>query len=122
MMLRVTCVFCFLLLGLSTSYAIDKDLVGLWLFEEGKGDVVSDSSGMGNDGETEGEPKWVDGKFGKGMEFDGAGDMVVIPDSDTLEFDEDFTLAVWINTEAAPGDPPAIITKGYHDTSNDNQQ
>jgi len=117
-MFRVAFIICLLLLSFSISYAADKDLVGAWLFDEGKGDIVSDSSGLGHDGETEGGPKWVDGKFGKGMEFDGTDDMVVVPDSDAFEFDDDFTLAVWINTEAAPGSPPSIITKGYHDTSN----
>ncbi|HIE25713.1 TPA: LamG domain-containing protein [Candidatus Poribacteria bacterium] len=119
MMFKVTCTLIVLSLSLSIGYAAqDKDLVGVWLFDEGKGNIVADSSEMGNDGETEGDPKWVAGKFGQGMEFDGVDDMVVIPDSDTLEFDEDFTLAVWINTKATPPSPPSIITKGYHDTSN----
>ena len=119
-MLKVICALCCVLLfGFSIGYAAtDPDLVGLWLFDEGKGDVVKDSSGMGNDGKAEGGPKWVDGKFGKALEFDGQDDMVVVPDSDSLEFDEDFTLAVWIKTDAKPGSPPSIITKGYHDKSN----
>ena len=108
-----------LLLISGISYAaIDPDLVGLWLFEEGDDTTVSDSSDYGNDGETEGDPTWTDGKYGGGMEFDGVDDMVVIPDADVFEFEEDFTLAVWIKTEATPADPPAIITKGYHDQSN----
>jgi len=55
------------------SYAkIDpKTIVGLWLFDEGSGKIAKDSSGNGNDGTLEG-PKWVDGKFGKALEFDGA--------------------------------------------------
>ncbi|MCD6506793.1 LamG domain-containing protein [Candidatus Poribacteria bacterium] len=119
MIYRIICVLCCLTLGFNVGYAaLNEDLVGLWLFDEGKGDTVKDSSGMGNDGKAEGGPKWVDGKYGGGMEFDGVDDMVVIPDSDVLEFDDDFTLAVWIKTEAKPPEPPAIITKGYHDRSN----
>jgi hypothetical protein len=43
---------------------------------------------------------------------------VEIPDSPVLEFDEDFTLAVWIKTEATPPSELCIMTKGYHDQSN----
>jgi hypothetical protein len=49
------------------------ELLGQWLFEEGAGKKVEDSSGQGNDGELIGKPKWVDGKFGKALEFDGDG-------------------------------------------------
>jgi len=42
----------FSLLFVGSSYAkIDtKTIVGLWLFNEGKGDTAKDSSGNGNDG------------------------------------------------------------------------
>jgi hypothetical protein len=52
-----------------------KNAVGIWLFDEGNGDVAKDSSGNGNDGTLKG-PKWVDGKFGKALEFNGASDYV----------------------------------------------
>ena len=59
------------------SYAkIDpKTIVGLWLFDEGSGKIAKDLSGNGNDGTLEG-PKWVDGKFGKALNFNGASDYV----------------------------------------------
>ena len=59
------------------SYAkIDpKTIVGMWLFDEGNGKIAKDLSGNGNDGTLEG-PNWVDGKFGKALEFSGAGDYV----------------------------------------------
>jgi len=41
------------------------DLAGAWLFDEGSGGETKDSVG-GNDGEIQGDLKWVDGKFGKG--------------------------------------------------------
>ncbi|GIX06669.1 MAG: hypothetical protein KatS3mg115_1072 [Candidatus Poribacteria bacterium] len=92
--------------------------MGLWLFEEGSGDLVRDTSGLEHHGETMGDPVWTQGRNGGGLEFDGVDDEVRVPDSDALEFPEDFTLAVWIRTTAAPPEPPAIITKGYHDRSN----
>jgi len=52
-----------------------KNAVGIWLFDEGKGDIAKDSSGNKNDGTLEG-PKWVDGKFGKALNFNGVSDYV----------------------------------------------
>jgi hypothetical protein len=67
------------IVGMATtsSYAeIDpKTIVGMWLFDEGEGDTAIDSSGNGNDGTLEG-CSWVDGKFGKALEFNGVSDYV----------------------------------------------
>jgi len=52
-----------------------KTIVGLWLFDEGSGNVAKDLSGHGNNGELKG-PKWVNGKFGKALEFNGVSDYV----------------------------------------------
>jgi hypothetical protein len=63
-------------LTVSSDAKIDLEtVVGMWLFDEGDGDVAEDSSGNGNDGTLEGA-KWVDGKFGKALEFNGASDYV----------------------------------------------
>ena len=48
----------------SLAIGAEKDLVGLWAFDEGTGNKVKDLSGNGNDGTISGA-KWVDGKFGK---------------------------------------------------------
>ena len=46
----------------TTSAEIDPDtIVGMWLFDEGKGNVATDDTGNGLDGEFEGKPKWVKG-------------------------------------------------------------
>ena len=50
----------------------EKDIAGMWTFEEGKGKVVKDLSGNGTDGEFVGDLKWAKGKFGGGLEFNGA--------------------------------------------------
>ena len=60
-------VLCCLVVSSTNSDAeIDpKTAVGVWLFNETAGGTVHDSSGNGNDGKLEGDPKWVpDGKFG----------------------------------------------------------
>ena len=53
------------------------DNIGIWLLDEGKGDVAKDSSPNKYDGELKGG-KWVKGKFGQAIEFK-KGDTVVIP-------------------------------------------
>ena len=64
-----------LLMTLPSSAEIDPaTIVAGWLFDEGKGNVVSDLSDNGHNDEIQGTPKWVDGKFGKALEFDGAKD------------------------------------------------
>jgi hypothetical protein len=72
-----------------------KSLVGVWLFDEGSGEKAKDSSGRGNDGELKNNPKWVEGKFGKALEFDGKDDCVEVPDSDILDVTA-ITLTAWV--------------------------
>ncbi len=90
--------------GLSQSYAQeDESVVGLWLFDEGKGKVASDSSGNKNDGDILGGPKWVEGKFDMALRFDGVDDFVKIASSETIKStSEALTVEFWIYpTDAA---------------------
>ena len=48
-------------------------LVGLWLFDEGSGDTAADSSNSALDADLVGNPTWVSGVFGSGLELDGSG-------------------------------------------------
>jgi hypothetical protein len=57
-------------LGYQNTYAVDKSLIGIWLFDEGQGNVTKDSSPNKNDGDIK-DCKWVGGKFGKALEFNG---------------------------------------------------
>ncbi len=73
-----------------------KGAVAIWLFDEGKGDKVTDASGNGNDGKLVHDPKWGEGKFGDALEFDGDADYVEINVPVVVET-EDFTLGCWVN-------------------------
>ena len=73
-----------------------KGAVAIWLFDEGKGDKVADASGNGNDGELVHNPKWVEGKFGEALDFDGVADYVEINVPVVVET-EDFTMGLWVN-------------------------
>ena len=58
---------------------IDSEtIVGIWLLDEGQGDMAKDDSGKSHDGEFIGlNPQWVKGKFGMAFEFDGQDDSVL---------------------------------------------
>ena len=66
-------------------------------FDEGEGDVAEDLSGNGNDGVLVGGPEWVDGKFGKALEFDGADDLVNCGNANSLDAPQAITMEAWIN-------------------------
>jgi len=74
-----------------------------WLFDEGNGNVLKDSTKNGNNGTLENNPKWVEGKFGKALEFDGAkSNYVLVPKSESLNLGEsDLTIVVWAKSYTA---------------------
>ncbi|HGE70062.1 TPA: LamG domain-containing protein [Candidatus Poribacteria bacterium] len=74
--------------------AQDKDLVAYWTFDEGAGRTVKDIVGN-HDGTFVGDPKWVQGKFGKALEFDGKASYVKVPDAPDLSMELDVTYSVW---------------------------
>ncbi|MDE0682365.1 MAG: hypothetical protein OXI63_05565, partial [Candidatus Poribacteria bacterium] len=88
----------------ASSYAVlDPDtIVGIWKFDEGKGDTAKDASENGNDGTLMSKPKWVDGKFGKALEFDGTN-FVDMGNDESLQFHGDVTIVVWVRPESVAG-------------------
>jgi len=88
-------------------------LIGAWLFDNDKGDVVKDSSPNGNNGTLEKKPKSVEGVFGKALEFDGTSG-VVIDDPDNFDFLE-WTYVLWFRA-AAGGDWPNLIGRQFGNT------
>lgn len=88
----------------------EKTIAGMWTFEEGKGEEVKDLSGNGSDGVFVGDLKWAKGKFGGGLEFNGADTWVKIGtkgDADSLaalDFKESkgFSIHAWVNSAVEP--------------------
>ena len=72
-------------------------------FDTVDGKTTIDHSKYGNNGEMKGDPKHVDGKFGKALELNGQTDWVEVPHHDILTVDKDFTVMAWINTERHMG-------------------
>lgn len=92
-------VVCFSLIAVHISTAeIDLDTaVGIWLFDEGKGEVAGDLSNEGNDAELVKSPKWVKGKYGMALEFDGKASCVQTGQK-LLDNLEEFTIITWVQT------------------------
>ncbi len=85
----------FLVLISVTTICGAQDLVLHLSFDELAGDVVKDLSEFGNDATfNKGNPKLIDGVFGKAMEFDGktAGE---IADSPSLDIVDAITIEFW---------------------------
>lgn len=80
-----------------------ESIVGMWLLDEGKGDVAKDYSNDGLDGTIEGRLKWVEGKFGKALEFNGTDVRVVIPSLGKMT-KEKASVVLWVNPEFDIGD------------------
>lgn len=82
-------------------------LVGYWSFEDATSTKATDFSGKGNTGtltpnasgtQTTAGQMWVNGKRGKGLNFDGADDYFSIPwNTDTALNNTTSTIAMWVN-------------------------
>ena len=80
----------------SSSAEIDpSNVVGIWLFDDGAGDVAMDSSGNNNHGTIVNAPIWVDGRFGGALGFDGTGNCVNT-NKKLLNGKREFTIVAWV--------------------------
>lgn len=107
-----------LLTGTSHAKIDPKKLAGLWLFDENGGDQVKDLSGNGNHGKIIGKAKWIKGKFGSALEFDGST-YVQVQDSDSLDMDQEISILFWVQTYKVMkdmwNDRQAIVGKHYQE-------
>jgi hypothetical protein len=99
----------------SPSYAeIDPGtIVGIWLFNEGKGNVARDSSGNGRNGEVLADVKWVKGMFDDALMFPGKKtdtSYVRVPNNPSLDLSE-HSITAWIKVTPTEGDWQVIVGK-----------
>ena len=94
---KLLCTACFVFV-LSLASIASAELVAHWPFDDGSGTVARDVTGNGNDGTLNGDPQWVSGMYGVGLEFDG-DDFVDCGNNDILNFGtNDWTITAWIQT------------------------
>jgi len=86
----------------------DDDLLLYLACNDGKGDTVTDLSPNGNDGEIVGTVKWVDGKFGKALEFGEQGEVKApyIPLNN-----KSFTVCLWTKPNLAGGSEQCVFSQ-----------
>ncbi len=85
--------------GMSDAKIDPETCIGMWLFDDGDGDLAIDSSASKNDGTLMNGAEWVDGKFGDGVSFDGVDDFVELaiqPDPIV----DGFTFSAWVMRNA----------------------
>jgi hypothetical protein len=93
----------------ATDYTQDPYCQGAWLFEEGVGVTVEDSSAYCNTGafQNEGNPAWsteTPGAFSNYCaDFDGGNDVVNVGSDSSLDDVNTFTYVAWIKPEGTPG-------------------
>ncbi len=68
---------------------------GIWLLDEGEGNMINDMSGNENHGELQGG-EWVDGPNGPALSLNGQDDRVIIADSDSLYLEKAWTITAWV--------------------------
>lgn len=102
----LTSFFVFTLLNVAYAKIDLKDCVGIWLFDEAGGDTATDLSDNKNNGTIVNSPKWVDGKFGKALSFDGTDDYINLP-AITSDNWAGLTLMAWAWLNLLPPELPS---------------
>jgi len=95
---------------------MDKGLVGYWDMDEGKGAIIADKSGNGNNGLLSNGPKWAAGHNGGALQFDGKDDYVNCGTSSSLDIVNDITIEAWIKIPAVLSNHQMIFNRGVTGT------
>ena len=95
---------------------LDKDtIVGIWLFDEGKGETAKDISGNGNHAKLVGAEWTDDGQRGKGVEFNGTNHVKIAATKSTDDYLDGFTYCLWIKPmRIHDGDHSRVIERNWH--------
>jgi len=109
----------FMFAGQSYAEIDPETILGIWLFDEGTGNTAEDASGNGNDGRLMNAPKWVAGKFGSALEFDGSSTYVDCGNAPALNVGV-FSVSFWFNLPSSTQGWNHIVSRGEHYGGNQN--
>jgi hypothetical protein len=76
-----------------------RGLIAAWGFDHGSGRWAADASREGNRGRLIGASWASRGRYGAALRFDGAGSLVRVPASPTLDVDDALTISAWVRPE-----------------------
>lgn len=96
----------------------ESSLVAHWKFDQSEGNTITDASKKGNQGELHGST-WTEGKLGQAMKFDGTDDYVEAPNSDGLNFEDEMTIAAWVNLAEVGKGRQILVQKNPLEKSDD---
>ncbi|HEC61292.1 MAG TPA: LamG domain-containing protein [bacterium] len=99
---------------INRSHPLVKGLVGAWIFNEGTGGLIWDSSGNENHGTISGAI-WSAGKFGHALSFNGTDNFLDVSDNNSLDMTTSLTISTWIYKSALAVND-TIISKWDHAT------
>jgi hypothetical protein len=91
-----------ILISLTITFGSHAEVKALWLFDEGQGTIAKDSSNNGCNGKINGA-KYVPGKYGTGLMFDGKSYVDIgFPKAIQEDIVGPFTVETWIKVDKAP--------------------
>ena len=95
----------------------EKGLVAWYTLDDGSGTIVSDSSGLGNNGVVNGGAAWTTGKVGGALIFDGIDGSVTVPHvNGLLAGNTAHTVTAWVNVTSLPSNRAWILLLGNEGT------
>ncbi len=109
--LKISILIVFSLIVWSLGAYAANELVLHLSFDEGSGNVAKDLSKYKNDCALKGNPKWIDGKFGKALELDGKtwGE---VPDHSSLDMTTSLTIETWVKLYGGGEGTQSAVEKG----------
>ncbi len=93
----------------------DPALLCWWKLDEGEGKTVLDWSGHENNADFTGNPQWVDGYSGTGLNFNGSGDSVIHLFNDVTW--SAYTLTIWVKADMLWQSNNSSICSTYRTTA-----
>ncbi len=96
-------------------------LIGYWNFEDGTSpSVIYDKSGSGVHGSVIGSPMWSAGLRGQAIEIRNSSGHIVLGTSNDYNYgdSQDFSVSVWVKTDAIVNDGPVIGNKNWASGAN----
>jgi hypothetical protein len=106
-----------------SSATLADGLVGWWPFDVRDyytSTLVLDRSGSKNGGTLVNSPALVGGRLGQALSFNGATNYVQVTDSDSLSFNQSFSISFWIYPVSLSNDP-VLVGKGRWSTQGEYQ-